>query len=239
MALPRGGIMTLPTSPSLDPAGYSHAAPTGQASTGISYTATVAGDIIIMVAGLEPDVTVESVTGGGLTWHQRSQGHDPSGIQDIEVWWAYCLGIFSDAVTINLAGSVDDAAYLVFGVQDADPDNPWDMNASLPALATIGPVAVSTTTADDFILAVQGYCNGSTPTGVLTSPLVLFANVGTGGGARYESVAAASYVASGTLSSVDLGWVSVAGGAGMVIDALVPVSSGPPPATGSGFFAIL
>ena len=118
---------------------------------------------------------MSSVTSSGLTFVSRSSMTiNSSPYEDTEVWWALASSPLSSAtITVNLAGSIDDASIVAFGVNGANTSTPWDSNAALPKTASStssgNPTVsgVSTSNANDMLFGFNGdsvaWCRGAQP----------------------------------------------------------------------------
>lgn len=147
---------------------------TGVANNAATVTATLtttnANDIICALfyvavnSGTKP--TINSVTASGLTFQRRAQSSgSPRG--RIELWWAVASSALSSkTITVNVTGTYDDAALLVFGVNGCNLTNPWDSNASLPKTASSNAemtfTGISTSGANNLLLFLGGTNGGQT-----------------------------------------------------------------------------
>jgi hypothetical protein len=115
----------------------------------VTLTTTSANDVIILMYYHQDSQhnnttsTISSVASTHLTWTKRKQfgwseaaGTDE---QNIEIWWAVAASaLTSEVITITLTSAIDDAAYQAFGISGvANPNSPWDANASHPAGAHV------------------------------------------------------------------------------------------------------
>lgn len=110
----------------------------------VTLTTTKANDVIVLMFYAEHSggaaQTISSVTSPHLTWAKRkgyswtytAAGPVPS---THEIWWAPAsAALSSEVITITMTGTIDDAAYQVFGVNGcSNISSPWDTNASLPS----------------------------------------------------------------------------------------------------------
>lgn len=127
----------------------------GQFSSGttgtVTLSTTTANDLIVLMYFHEQTSarTIATVTSPHLTWTKRSNyavtlNGFPS---DLEIWWAPSSAVLtSEVVTITTTGTIDDAAYHVFGVNGcANIASPWDTNGSLAtARANANPATSAT-----------------------------------------------------------------------------------------------
>jgi hypothetical protein len=132
-------------------------------------TTANSGDVIIAQVNIVNTSaitqTVTSVTGGGLTFTKRHSTGSLSGTSplqlQIDIWWAVAASPVSSAnFTASFSASVPQAGIVVWGVSGANTATPFDVNASLPKVAsstsaTATPTAtgVSTTAANTMIFA--------------------------------------------------------------------------------------
>jgi hypothetical protein len=132
-----------------------------------------ANDVIVVVSYSEQaggGPAVSSISGGGLTFAQRSRTHG-SARGNLEIWSAQIAGtLAASSITVTYAATVDSASVLVMAVTGCDASR-WDANASLPKSQsntaggtwTPSASAVSTTQAHDMVLAMTGVTFGGTP----------------------------------------------------------------------------
>jgi len=133
---------------------------TASSGTLTGFSNSNAGDIIIcqiFFENLAASRTVSTVTTSGLTWTRRSQtinhmcfnaDNVPDTWGTLEVWWAYSSAVLTNAsVAITLSAAIDNCAVMCWGVSGFNgtfyQTNPWDINGSLPAIAT-GNVSIPT-----------------------------------------------------------------------------------------------
>jgi hypothetical protein len=143
---------------------------TGIGAAGASLSATITtllpNDIIIALVHTENPPgfsTVNSVSGGGLTWTRRTQfQHTPTAPSVIEIWWASATSALSaQTITATLSRTTDGSSMHLVAVNGAtNPAIPWDTNASLPATqfgATGTPSrSISTTVSSTMVLGFFG-----------------------------------------------------------------------------------
>ncbi len=165
--------------------------------TSTSYVSAVSNELLLLFASC--GTTGSSVTGAadngpGLVWTKRASVSNTGPTAGYaSVWWAQAIGSFSGKVTANYSGcNPGNAIVAVFGVQNAAvPPNSWDINASLPAIATGGatnPVTgpISTTSPDTMLLTFEhgittGCCGGPSPPAGWSSFPSIFALANLGG----------------------------------------------------------
>ena len=167
--------------------GQDAATPTG--SFTISLANVASGDMIILqfnsINTHNAYSDISSITGIGGTWTRRTQQQfqfstASSDKVNTEVWWnntPSSTGTVTITVNYNLNGmtSVDSACAKAFRVTGCNSASPWDSNVNLPAVAinnTGTPSTltnqVSTSFADDLILALHYNQSSSTGTSVPT-----------------------------------------------------------------------
>ena len=124
-----------------------------------SLTTGNAGDVIVLF--IETDggpVTAVSDT-AGLTWSRRKNVLYNS-VQQLDEWYAVAPKVLNgDVITVSQTSSEYLAACAV-AVSGANTTDPFDDNPSVPAAASGGNIAISTSNANDFI--VGGYRVGLT-----------------------------------------------------------------------------
>jgi hypothetical protein len=172
---------------------------TGSVSTGttISLSISTSGTNRLVVVEGHSERTVGqgshatmSVSGGGLTWHARSQvvldnAGVPAAYNDVEVWWAYApTALTAAAITVTFSATVDGGTAVGSAVSGGPCTfaSPWDANGSLPATATsvststLSVPGVSTTTANSMIIGVTGSATATGIVFVATSPFTMIGN---------------------------------------------------------------
>lgn len=215
-----------------------HAAVAGSQGGGTSFpvtlTTTQNNDIIVVMLYTEtgtgnPSRTVTGVSGGGLTWHQRTDFSVSSNGGNIGVWWALASAPLSAVtITATTSASLDDYVLIAFGVNGCNLTAPWDTNVSLPA-ATGGNAStwtntINTTQPHDLILCFGGHVQNSIPTGpagftLIDSASTNAAALDAGAGAWYLSVSSAQ-----TSRAVSI--ITGGGGSINVTDALTADGTG-------------
>lgn len=145
---------------------------TGQTLPLPALTTAVSGDEIFVSVSYEGGSVqrnVSTVTSANLTFTLRAKAQRVTGLVGQEVWVAKAAGILSaEVITITLDGICDAWCVAGFGVKGMT-SKVFDGNGSLPAAAngsgTSGSVAgVSTTSADDLLLAFFSGSNNGAPT---------------------------------------------------------------------------
>jgi len=103
-----------------------------------AYSNSGAGRIVVALIALcsSAACSVSAVTGGGLTWVQRSTKSQTDGsgaVTTQEVWWAYAASQLSSANISFTDNSLNTRTLILFSVTGVfDTANPWDTNAGLP-----------------------------------------------------------------------------------------------------------
>ena len=156
---------------------------------------------------------ISSVSGGGLTWVQRSRSHG-SGQGSLEVWYAKITGTLAvSTITVTYASAFDGGAVLALSIVGCS-SAVWDANASLPAkqsntAASWTPgVTISTSQAHDMMLAaacsnntINSATGGSVPAGF--SLVDFFTAAGSGASAQ---MGVGSQARSTTQSGATIAW---------------------------------
>ncbi len=157
------------------PTAYIDGGVTGSASNASTISATLttphANDIIIALIHAEygggGSLTVTGISGGGLTWAQRSRYTFTDGWNNVmEVWWAAASAPLNTApITVTTAppsGQFDAATLTLIAVHGvASLSSPWDTNVSLPAKAQasatgLTTVPISTTATNSVVIGFAG-----------------------------------------------------------------------------------
>lgn len=139
----------------------------------VAITTTKTNNIIILniaLTGTSP--TVSGVTDvQGLTWNKRAASDNTT--VTFEEWWAYSPAILTvDTVTIGCGGTVTGGRNNIYGVNGANTNNPFDVNASLPAVfASLSATSISATinTSNPNTMLIAGI-RGLTSLGTITEP---------------------------------------------------------------------
>jgi hypothetical protein len=152
-----GGSMTVTAPFGLDGKDFANkSTPTTSAS--VTLTTTQANDVIILDI-VQNGTSVSSVTdAAGLIWHQRAV--TGTGVQTIYEYYAIAPSALSaDAITVNFAGAASYADLNAFAVSGANTSSPFDSNVSVPATPASSTGVVTTSNANDLIVA--GYRFGA------------------------------------------------------------------------------
>jgi hypothetical protein len=234
--------------PTID--GTAHGISTNANAT-LSLTTTQNDDIIVVMAYNEfqnsgAGAAVSSVTATGLTFAQRSISNS-STHGSLEIWWAHAASPLTAAtITVAWAAAFDDSVILALGVNGCgNLSAPWDANGSLPTKASFsggvtnpGVTGVSTTTANDFLIAAIGSVDISATHPIVPSAWTDGPITGNGGGVEGCTAQCAFLGVSTTQSSIAPAFQGSMVGpwnAGeMIVDALI--GSAPTPPSGGGFF---
>jgi hypothetical protein len=128
-----------------------------------------------------PARTVSSISGGGLTWTKRKATTPWSDAQfsfqnNIEIWTAKASSaLSSQTITATLSGNSSFANIFLLGIANLNFSNPFDSNASIPAIASFNSgttsapnLTLSTDHPNDFIVAM--FDTTHTPSGGSTQP---------------------------------------------------------------------
>ncbi len=205
-------LVCSPTPLALDGSTFANAASNGQTVTTSSAFGlnANAGDILICSISHERTIAqgsfanVTSVTGGGVSWQKRKSQQFLSAFEPQymgqEVWWAYSASVQSSTqITVTTDVITDALTFIAAGFGGfsgtAYQTNPWDTNASLPAVATgdtitvPGISGVSTTSPQSMILM---FCHCGPNPGAATNGLTVYDVIGNGGGAHNCAAIAAS-----------------------------------------------
>jgi large repetitive protein len=136
--------------------------PTWSNSTSVSLTTTKANDVIILDV-VQNGSSVNTVTDtAGLTWHQRAV--TGSGSQTISEYYAIAPNALSgDSITVATAGAAFYTDLNAFAVSGANTASPFDNNLSTPVTAASSTAAVTTSNANDMIIAGYRFASDATP----------------------------------------------------------------------------
>ena len=172
----------------------------------ISLTTTNPDDWIVVAVENSSDVvnSVSSITSPGLTFQRYTRTLDQYYQIGLEIWYAWAPTAGTRTITVNLTSAIL-AGGLAFGVTNADPTYPFDVNFSLPNFQSGGGYGgslttnpLSTTAANAMLIAVgSGYAtNPSTFTniagGLTWTTIDSFVYGYSGVGAGYAIVASPS-----------------------------------------------
>ena len=152
-----GGTMTTSTPLALDGNGFANKA-TSTTSASVTLTTTKTNDVIILDI-VQNGTAVSSVSDvAGLNWHQRAVAGTAG--QTIYEYYAIAANALSaDVITVNFAGAASYADLNAFGVSGANTSSPFDSNVSVPASPAASTGSITTSNANDLIIA--GYRFGS------------------------------------------------------------------------------
>jgi hypothetical protein len=129
----------------------------GETGSAASITATLSttktNDIIIAVVAENACGTDISVSDspGGLSWTRRAPS-SPSGNTIYEFYAVSSGALSSDVITASCTGG-NYVEIWAFGVNDAHTAAPYDTNGALPFFATSGNASITTSNANDFLIA--------------------------------------------------------------------------------------
>src|ERR1700676_3180566 len=213
-------------------------------------TTANAGDIVVVFTHAEAvnaqgaHPTVSGISGGGLSWAKRSAANLDNGgfgnaYNRCECWWAYASGTLSGVtITATWTGvTIDDMSIVAFGVTGFTgtnyKTNPWDANASLPAInsasTTTTPTVsgVSTNNAAVMVLdlvatAGGGNINAGNIAGSAATSVTLANN---GGGTNNSGVGALESVFSSAQSSITVDGNTSRNGWMIIADALCQIGT--------------
>ncbi len=204
-------------------------------SISAAITTSLADDIIIAFFHCElnaSSITVNSVSGGGLTWTRRTQfvwGANNT----IEIWWAYAhTPLTSQTITVSCTGSFDDASLQLIAFNGAYSFvTPWDTGGAYPytALVTTSSVSVNITssTPTSFVLGFLGSPNSNN--GAAGSGFTSLYTTTNGGAALWSYTRSEYQNFSAAISSYPAGFINTAAGQGVVFDGIALVAPGLPP----------
>lgn len=220
-----------------------HAAASGSVSgTGtISATLTTTSTDDVIIACIYNEAQghtagphdVSGVTGGGLTWTQRSKETSTAfNGSSMEVWWAHApSALSSTSITATFSGTTDDASIIVFGVSGANTSAPFDTDVSLPAKtqATASSIpsisGVSVTSAASLVFGAAGSQTFFASPGDLVKPASAIDNTNTAAGSGLSSLIAAYDVNALAVSSQTYSVNRTCGAWIFIVDAIVPAST--------------
>jgi|SRR5581483_3427093 len=181
-----------------------------------AFTTTVGTEVFIVATVNPQGATISSITGGGLTWAKRTSATSV-GNGNIEEWAAKATGALSGVqFTINFASSVTFVTSDLFAFSGEDTSTIWDSNGAVPANNTSNPVSISTSNANDAIIAGARMSSTASPT------------AGTG----FTRISGADFqlteyeIVSATQSGLSCDTGGSAASNGMVADALMQASGG-------------
>lgn len=212
----------------------------GATTAHVTLTTTAANCLLVLCAVAEqstaPSITSVAST-SGLTWNKRTA--KTQNLLDIEVWWAVATSaVTSEVITATYAAAPDDYAFVAFGLTGAVNASPWDSNSGVPSFAGLSAAGApsttySTSSANDFVLAVAGTVTSGVTTPIPTGFTALN-STGTSGGSRAAGINVCYEIVSAPQSGTAVTWgASIGGsnGAGLLVDAIrqpsTPVLSRP------------
>ena len=136
--------------------------PTATTSASLSLTTANANDVII-VDVVQNGTSVSSVSdAAGLVWHARAI----AGTAPFTIYEYYAIApnaLSSDAITVNFAGTASYADVNAFGVSGANTASPFDSNVSVPATPANSTGSITTSNANDLIIAGYRFGGNATP----------------------------------------------------------------------------
>lgn len=129
--------------------------------TSQTLTLTTSSTNDVVLVGIEVNgTTISSVTSAHLTFTQRAIT-TAAGTQDAYEFKAIAsTALSSEVVTINCSGAAMFLSAAGFAISGADTSTVWDSNASLPATSTTVIPSMSTSNANDFLVALVR-CSGA------------------------------------------------------------------------------
>lgn len=194
----------------------------------VTLSTSLTNDIICIFAvtnndGVTPGVASISDT-AGLTWHKRAAIQAINGSTTVELWWALSSGVLTnDAITVSWNSANGQRIY-AFGVNGANTTTPFDVNGSLPGLASSTSAqslsaTISTANANTMLLAMV---RSASALGTNTYPSG-FSAFATSAGANQ---AMSDNIVSSTQSSLVVtdSWTGSAATCGMIVDAIQAAS---------------
>lgn len=138
-----------------------------QASSGTSMNIgpfTTSNPALIVIVNLTNQAAgvISSISGGGLSWSQRTASTGPNKIYE----WTALAAVALSAVTftINYSTSISFSAADIFAISGHDATTTFDVNASIPANSLTDPITISTSNANDFIIGGFRLASQTTPT---------------------------------------------------------------------------
>ena len=167
---------------------------------------------------MQNGTSVSSVSdAAGLIWHQRAVAG--SGPQTIYEYYAIAANALSaDAITVNFAGTASYVDLNAFGVSGANTSSPFDSNVSVPATPATSTGSITTSNANDLIIA--GYRFGSNATPAAGAGWTAINASGSYYLSEYQIVSATQAGLVATASTGDEN--------GGIVDAIVQASAPPP-----------
>jgi hypothetical protein len=130
-------------------------------ATGTLTTTAGSGQILVSVYA-SGTVTINAPTATGLTFTAHSTTINGSGVR-ISTFTASYTTNFSGTITATCSGTGSVLQVAALAIGNAPTSSPFDPNASVPNVATSGDPAVTTSNANDFLVAVE-VTTGAGPT---------------------------------------------------------------------------
>ena len=221
-----GGTMTTSTPLALDGNGFANkSAPTTSAS--VTLTTTHPNDVIVLDI-VQNGTAVSSVSDvAGLNWHQRAVAGTAG--QTIYEYYAIAANALSaDVITVNFAGAAGYVDLNAFGVSGANTSSPFDSNVSVPASPAASAGSITTSNANDLIIA--GYRFGSNAAPAAGSGWTAINASGNYYLSEYQIVSATQAGLVATASTGDEN--------GGIIDAIAQAPASAPPPTTPGVLTV-
>lgn len=143
---------------------------TGTTAT-VTLTTTNASDVLILFSLQQAaSIIVNNITdnsGKTATWTKRIALVNAAGAS-LEEWWTTTTGTMTGAtITAHYSGSTTFANLVVVAISGANVGAPFDTHVGLPATtnhAAADPQAISTTTANTFIISAFRFSSTTNPT---------------------------------------------------------------------------
>lgn len=135
-----------------------------QSGTTSKISTTAANELIYVIVSIEGSSSVDSVTGGSLTWYQRGWATDHKG-ERVETWYAISPTLLNNqSLTINLDHPATFIT-IVSCIKGVNTAQPFDPNVQSPVSShgkgtSTQSVTMSTTNSNDFIIgALAASCS--------------------------------------------------------------------------------
>lgn len=218
----------------------------GAASTTIvssGKTTTSTNDVIVALIGIcngsNSQLTVSSVSGGGLTWTKRAAQAflTTGGFQytSFEVWYAIAAGTLSAAaITATLSGSSVAGTIQVFAVSGANTASPWDpvstsVKTNLTSTKDTPQTTITTTNANDFVFAAIFNSSGTITSWTTQASYTTLGNLsGFSGSPNFiQAYEQGEYqIVSATQSGATVGFSDITDSYCLFVDAIKQASAG-------------
>lgn len=195
----------------------------------ITYTTTVANDVLIIAVacGGSVGITVSTITGGtGTAWAKRKALAWTSGANsaDLEVWWSPAVAtLAANVFTITLSGTPTvNTQVTCFAVSGSNPQQPWDGSPTHPNTASITTTgshpnsALSTLYPNTMLL---GFTATSNTTAIANG--VGYTKVMANNGAGKWTLAVEEQVVSALQTAVSVNFSTTITQWGIIVDALI------------------